>query len=96
MGSLGKKLISGISWILISVGIGFWGASLSESSGLVGVLGWIISFFGFGFAIMSASHLYKLVSYHRKGVEMKEENPEAFEKLRKEYEEANKRVNQED
>lgn len=96
MGSLGKKLISGIIWIIISVGIGFWGTSLSESSGLVGVLGWVISFFGFGFAIMSVSHLYKLVSYHRKGVQMKEKNPEAFEELRNEYEEANQRAREED
>jgi len=90
MGSLGKKLISGIVWIIISVGIGFWGTTLSESSGFVGILGWIISFIGFGFAIMSASHLFKLVSYHKKGVKMKEENPEAFEKLRKKYEEASR------
>lgn len=96
MGSLGKKLISGIIWIIISVGIGFWGTSLSASSGFVGILGWIISFLGFGFAVMSVSHLFKLISYHRKGVQMKEENPEAFEQLRKEYEEANKRAQRKD
>lgn len=92
MGLLGRKLISGIVWILISLGIGVWGVSLSESTGFMGVLGWIISFMGFGFAVMSISHLFKLVYYYIKGVRMKKEDPEALDKLIRDYENAKKRV----
>ena len=62
MPKLGNTIVVGLVWIAGSVIMGIYGSKLANSSGFVGIVGWVISCAGFGFALMSFMHLFKMVS----------------------------------
>ena len=72
-------IISGVIWIAIFSAIGIYGAKLG------GILGAIISYAGWLFAVLSVMHVAKVITYTWKGIKMMKEDPKRFNKLRNEY-----------
>lgn len=62
-------LIYGIVWIIISVGIGWFGLSIADNGGFWTIVGWLIAFVAFAFAGMSLLHLLKGASPVQKGID---------------------------
>ena len=95
MAKFGNTLIVGFVWIAISVGIGIYGSRLSNSPGFLGVVGWVISILGFGFALMSAMHLYRMVRGTMKALKRQKDDPEGFAKAQLDYKNAMQRIEEE-
>ena len=60
MAKFGHVLISGLIWIAIAIGIGLLGSWMTTLGGIWSVLGWIIALAGYGFAVMSGLHLWRI------------------------------------
>lgn len=95
MARFGHVIVSGIAWILLALGLGFFGLWLIARPGLWGVLGWPVAFAGFGFAVMSAVHLWRITRLKVQGMRWERADPEGFEEARREYDEAMRRQDEE-
>ena len=87
MAKFGHVFISGIVWIAIAIGIGILGSWLTILSGLWPILGWLLTIIGYGFAGLSALHLWRITSYQIRGMRMMRDDPERFKELKRRYEE---------
>lgn len=83
-------IISGIIWIAIFIAIGIYGTRLG------GTLGTVVSYAGWLFAVLSFMHVVKVITYTMKGVKMMKEDPERFNKLRREYHNAMDRLGEDE
>lgn len=83
-------IISGIIWIAIFVAIGIFGARLG------GTFGTMVSYAGWLFAVLSVIHVAKVITYTIKGIKMMKEDPDKFIKLRNEYHNAVKRLDEDE
>jgi len=92
MATFGHVLISGIVWILIAIGVGILGSWLTTLSGIWPFLGWPLAMIGFGFAGMSALHLWRITSLQIQGMRMMRDDPEGFEEAKRRYEDAMRRI----
>lgn len=86
MAKFGHVLISGIAWILICVLVAILGGRLG------GALGTVLSWVGWLFAALAAWHLIRMTSLQIRGMRMAQQDPEGFARLREEYEDALRRV----
>lgn len=96
MAKFGHVLISGLIWIALEVGIGLVGIWMTGLDGLWSILGWIIVVVAFGSASMSAGHLWRVTWFQVKGMRMMRDDPEEAVEARRRYEEAVRRVEDED
>jgi len=90
----GHVFISGLVWILISACIGLCGSWLTLQSGGWPILGWPMTIIGFGFAVMSASHLWRVTNLQRQGMRMMRDDPQGFAEAKRCYEEAMRRADE--
>lgn len=95
MPTAGNTLIVGIIWIAISVAVGIFGGWLSHNSGFVGIVGWIISLAGFGFAIISGMQVFRMFAGTLKALKWQREDPEGFAKTKSDYERAMRKTEEE-
>ena len=82
-------IISGVIWVAIFSAIGIYGASLG------GLLGSVVSYAGWLFAILSIVHISKIILYTLKGIKMMKENPEKWDKLKNNYHNAMNQLDEE-
>ncbi len=88
MPKFGHWLLAGVAWILIALTIGVLGAWLFYQTGIWRFVGVILMFAGFGFAGLSALHVFRMINLQLLAVETMLDDPEAFEEAGREYEEA--------
>ncbi len=96
MARFGHAFISGAVWIGIAVGIGLFGSWMTKHDGYLSILGWLIAIVGYGFAFVSGYHLWRITSFQLKGMKMMQEDPEGFARSKREYDEAMRRVENDD
>ncbi len=91
MAKFGHVFISGTIWIAIAAGIGVLGSWMTGLDGVWCVVGWLLAMVGWGFAVMSAVHLWRITSLQIKGMRMVRDDPEGFARLSQQYDEAMRR-----
>jgi hypothetical protein len=96
MSKFGHVLISGIVWIVIAIGVGVLGSWLITPARGWPILGWPLAIIGFGFAGMSALHLWRMTSLQMQGLRMMRDNPEGFQEAKRRYEDAMRRIDDEE
>jgi hypothetical protein len=96
MPTVGNTLIVGIIWIAISVAVGIFGSRLSHSAGFLGIVGWIVTLAGFGFAVMSGIHLIWMVTGTLKALKWQRHDPAGFAKTKSDYERAMRNIEEEE
>ena len=87
MAKFGHVLISGIVTIVIAVATGVSGSWLTTQSGSWSILGWPICVFAFGYAGISALHVWRISSLQMKGMRMMRDDPKWFEEAKRRYQE---------
>ena len=92
MAKFGHTLISGIVWIAIAIGIGYFGFWLTKQSDSLAILGWPIAIIGYGFAGMTILHVWRITSMQLRGMRMMRADPEGFEEAKRSYEETMRRI----
>ncbi len=88
MAKFGHKFLSGLAWTAIGVAVGIWGSTIG------GIFGWILSLAGFGCAVLCALRLYRITSYTIKAQRMMRDNPEQWARMKRNYEDAMKRLDE--
>ena len=86
MAKFGHKFLSGLAWTAIGVAVGIWGSTIG------GIFGWILSLAGFGWAVLCVLHLYRVTSYTIKAKRIMKQNPEEWDRMKRDYEDAMNRL----
>ena len=61
---------------------------------LPGIFGTIVSYAGYLMGILSLFHVLRIVNLTRQGMNMMREDPEGFERAKREYEEASRKLDE--
>jgi hypothetical protein len=92
MAKFGHVFISGIAWIAIAVGVGSVGSWMTQWDGWWRVAGWLIAVIGWGFAVLSGVQLWSITRWQLKGMRLARDDPEAFARMMRRYDEATHRT----
>lgn len=96
MARFGRFLKTGIGAIALAVAVGFLGLWIKGFGGVWSVLGWIVAVVGFGMAWLSLWQVVRVTRLQRRGMKMAREDPERFERLRQEYREAERSLEEDE
>ena len=88
MAKFGHTFLSGIVWIVIGISVGILGSTVE------GIFGWILTLAGFGFASFSVWLLIRVTSSTIKGMRMAKEDLEEWARIKRNYEDAVKRLDE--
>ena len=95
MAKFGHVFISGIIWVTLAAGVGVLGSWMTTFDGFWFVVGWLLAIVGWGFAVMSGLHLWRITSLQMKGLRMMREDAKGFTRVKQQYDEAMPRVEDE-
>jgi hypothetical protein len=95
MAKVGHILISGIIWIVIAIGIGGLGFWMTRWGGLWCVSGWAMVIVCGGFVGITASQLCSLIWLSMKSLRMMRHHPEEYARLKTQFDDAMRRIEDE-